>query len=128
MVNDSFFVGEVYRIIVISNIIVFPSVHCHSFILLVKIGMKQIFLCPIKILFNCFVSADKVDYSSESNVTSDEWELDPNLLEFSTPLGQGAFGKVVCGYYCKRKVAIKVVKGKFLFRQRCNFILEFQLE
>ena len=69
-----------------------------------------------------------MDYSSESNITSDEWELDPNLLEFSTPLGQGAFGKVVCGYYCKRKVAIKVVRGKFVLRQRFVFIPDFRLE
>lgn len=45
-------------------------------------------------------------------VFGDEWELDPRELKFSTPLGQGAFGKVVTGYYCDRKVAIKLVKGR----------------
>ena len=45
-------------------------------------------------------------------VFCDEWELDPQQLTFSTPLGQGAFGKVVTGYYSDHKVAIKLVKGK----------------
>eukprot|EP00106_Octopus_bimaculoides_P022655 XP_014790097.1 PREDICTED: proto-oncogene tyrosine-protein kinase receptor Ret-like isoform X1 [Octopus bimaculoides] len=54
--------------------------------------------------------SSKMDYTSEQTVVTDEWELDPSLLRFSTPLGQGAFGKVVTGYYAQRKVAIKVVK------------------
>lgn len=54
-----------------------------------------------------------MEYTSEPTVVTDEWELDPSLLQFSTPLGQGAFGKVVTGYYAQRKVAIKVVKGQF---------------
>lgn len=73
------------------------------------------------------VSGYKVDYSSESNVTSDEWELDPNLLEFSTLLGQGAFGKVVCGYYCKRKVAIKVVKDSAPLSYKEDLLAEMHL-
>nr|KAG5712834.1 hypothetical protein BaRGS_007431 [Batillaria attramentaria] len=52
----------------------------------------------------------KADYSNQLMVFSDEWELDPRQLKFSTPLGQGAFGKVVTGYCADQKVAIKLVK------------------
>ena len=62
--------------------------------------------------FPLFVSAGKSDYSNQLLVVSDEWELDPKLIKFSTPLGQGAFGKVVTGYYSDRKVAIKLIKGE----------------
>jgi hypothetical protein len=54
----------------------------------------------------------KADYSNQLMVFCDEWELDPQQLKFSTPLGQGAFGKVVTGYYMDHRVAIKLVKGK----------------
>lgn len=55
----------------------------------------------------------KVDYSNQLLVISDEWELDPRLLKFSSPIGQGAFGKVVTGYYENQRVAIKLIRGKF---------------
>ncbi|GFO04096.1 fibroblast growth factor receptor [Plakobranchus ocellatus] len=52
----------------------------------------------------------KSDYSNQLVISSDEWEIDPALLKFSTLLGQGAFGKVVTGYYQDQKVAIKLVR------------------
>ncbi|KAK3772749.1 hypothetical protein RRG08_013442 [Elysia crispata] len=52
----------------------------------------------------------KSDYSNQLVVFSDEWEIDPALLKFSTQLGQGAFGKVVTGYYQDQRVAIKLVR------------------
>lgn len=54
-----------------------------------------------------------MDYSNQLLVISDEWELDPRLLKFSSPIGQGAFGKVVTGYYENQRVAIKLVRGEF---------------
>lgn len=55
----------------------------------------------------------KSDYSNQLIVFADEWELDPAKLKFSTLLGQGAFGKVVTGYYDDQKVAIKLVRGQY---------------
>ncbi|GFR66256.1 neurite outgrowth regulated kinase precursor [Elysia marginata] len=52
----------------------------------------------------------KSDYSNQLVAFSDEWEIDPALLKFSTQLGQGAFGKVVTGYYQDQRVAIKLVR------------------
>lgn len=61
-------------------------------------------------MFHLFLG--KVDYSNQLLVISDEWELDPRHLKFSSPIGQGAFGKVVTGYYENQRVAIKLVRGE----------------
>ena len=78
-------------------------------------------------LFLCLIG--KMDYTPETPVVTDEWELDPDKLKFSTPLGQGAFGKVVTGYYDQRKVAIKVVKGPYIIFLifRVTFSFSFSL-
>ena len=57
-------------------------------------------------------SAGKSDYSNQLITFTDEWELEPHSLKFSSLLGQGAFGKVVTGYYEDVKVAIKLVRGE----------------
>ncbi|XP_076442731.1 uncharacterized protein LOC143281407 [Babylonia areolata] len=69
----------------------------------------------------------KGDYSNQLMVFCDEWELDPQLLKFSTPLGQGAFGKVVTGYYSDHKVAIKLVKEGAPLSYREDLVAEIQL-
>ncbi|KAK7505460.1 hypothetical protein BaRGS_00003205, partial [Batillaria attramentaria] len=63
----------------------------------------------------------KADYSNQLMVFSDEWELDPRQLKFSTPLGQGAFGKVVTGYCADQKVAIKLVKESLFLSEPLAF-------
>ena len=45
-------------------------------------------------------------------VVKDEWELDPKEISLGSELGQGAFGRVLVGYYQDQKVALKVLKGK----------------
>ena len=44
--------------------------------------------------------------------TSDDWEIDCRQLKLSGHIGQGAFGKVVTGYYNDQRVAVKLVRGK----------------
>ena len=56
--------------------------------------------------------AGKVDYSNQILLTSDDWEVDCRKLKFASHIGQGAFGKVVTGYYDDAKVAIKLIRGK----------------
>lgn len=58
---------------------------------------------------------------------NDEWELDPHQLQFSSPIGQGAFGKVVIGYYKETKVAIKVVRGKFDLQAQIHDLYYFNI-
>lgn len=53
----------------------------------------------------------KVDYSNQTLITSDDWEVDCRQLKFASHIGQGAFGKVVTGYYQDQRVAIKLVRG-----------------
>ena len=60
-----------------------------------------------------FVSG-KGDYSNQMLITSDDWEIDCRQLKFASPIGQGAFGKVVTGYYKDQRVAIKLVRGEIL--------------
>lgn len=72
----------------------------------------HVFKCFLHILYTCvYYFTGKVDYSNQLLVLSDEWELDPCRLKFCTPIGQGAFGKVVTGYYDNKRVAIKLVRG-----------------
>ncbi|XP_060560953.1 uncharacterized protein LOC132720760 [Ruditapes philippinarum] len=52
----------------------------------------------------------KVDYSNQILITSDDWEVDCRQLKFASHIGQGAFGKVVTGYYQDQRVAIKLVR------------------
>lgn len=52
----------------------------------------------------------KVDYSNQTLITSDDWEVDCRQLKFASHIGQGAFGKVVTGYYQDQRVAIKLVR------------------
>lgn len=73
------------------------------------------------------VTGCKMDYTPEPPVVTDEWELDPDKLKFSTPLGQGAFGKVVTGYYDQRKVAIKVVKDSAPLSYKEDLLAELNL-
>ena len=56
--------------------------------------------------------AGKVDYSNQILLTSDDWEVDCRNLKFASHIGQGAFGKVVTGFYEDQRVAIKLVRGK----------------
>lgn len=56
----------------------------------------------------------KVDYSNQILLASDDWEVDCRKLQFASHIGQGAFGKVVTGYYDDCKVAIKLVRGEKL--------------
>ncbi|CAL1544980.1 unnamed protein product [Lymnaea stagnalis] len=69
----------------------------------------------------------KSDYSNQLIVFSDEWELDPLKLKFSTLLGQGAFGKVVTGYYEDQKVAIKLVREGAPMSYKEDLVAEIQL-
>lgn len=41
----------------------------------------------------------------------DEWELDPRDVSLGRELGEGAFGRVMTGFYKDQKVAIKLLKG-----------------
>ncbi|XP_052766191.1 uncharacterized protein LOC128207355 [Mya arenaria] len=52
----------------------------------------------------------KVDYSNQILITNDDWEIDCHQLKFASHIGQGAFGKVVTGYYQSERVAIKLVR------------------
>ena len=56
-------------------------------------------------------------------ITSDEWEVDCRQLKFASHIGQGAFGKVVTGYYQDQRVAIKLVRGTYYQDQRVAFKL-----
>ncbi|NP_001191646.1 neurite outgrowth regulated kinase precursor [Aplysia californica] len=69
----------------------------------------------------------KSDYSNQLIVFSDEWELDPHSLKFSTLLGQGAFGKVVTGYYEDQKVAIKIVREGAPLSYKEDLVAEINL-
>ncbi|KAK3093046.1 hypothetical protein FSP39_010475 [Pinctada imbricata] len=69
----------------------------------------------------------KVDYSNQLLVMSDEWELDTRLLKFSSPIGQGAFGKVVTGYYSNKKVAIKLVRDSAPLSYKEDLLAEINL-
>ncbi|XP_061195743.1 uncharacterized protein LOC133203964 [Saccostrea echinata] len=69
----------------------------------------------------------KVDYSNQLLVISDEWELDPRLLKFSSPIGQGAFGKVVTGYYENQRVAIKLVRDSAPLSYKEDLLAEINL-
>ncbi|XP_067682069.1 uncharacterized protein [Haliotis asinina] len=73
------------------------------------------------------VGAGKSNYSNQLMVISDEWELDPKQLKFSTQLGQGAFGKVVTGYYCDQKVAIKLIKEGAPLSYKEDLVAEINL-
>ncbi|XP_069117918.1 uncharacterized protein [Argopecten irradians] len=69
----------------------------------------------------------KVDYSNQLLVMSDEWELDPRFLKFSSPIGQGAFGKVVTGYYKESRVAIKLVRDSAPLSYKEDLLAEINL-
>ncbi|XP_076099206.1 uncharacterized protein LOC143068793 isoform X1 [Mytilus galloprovincialis] len=69
----------------------------------------------------------KVDYSNQLLVMSDEWELDPCRLKFCTPIGQGAFGKVVTGYYDNKRVAIKLVRDSAPLSYKEDLLAEINL-
>lgn len=69
----------------------------------------------------------KVDYSNQLLVLSDEWELDPCRLKFCTPIGQGAFGKVVTGYYDNKRVAIKLVRDSAPLSYKEDLLAEINL-
>ncbi|KAK0046893.1 neurite outgrowth regulated kinase isoform X1, partial [Biomphalaria pfeifferi] len=69
----------------------------------------------------------KSDYSNQLIVFSDEWELSPQKLKFSTLLGQGAFGKVVTGYYDDQKVAIKLVREGAPISYKEDLVAEIHL-
>lgn len=52
------------------------------------------------------------------NPTVDEWEIDPREVSLGVEIGQGAFGRVLTGYYRDKEIAIKVLRGritKFLY-------------
>jgi len=46
-----------------------------------------------------------------SDVSFDNWEIDPRSVELGVEIGQGAFGRVLTGFYRNQQVAIKVLKG-----------------
>ncbi|ESO93545.1 hypothetical protein LOTGIDRAFT_119146 [Lottia gigantea] len=73
------------------------------------------------------VGAGKSDYSNQLMVISDEWELDPRQLKFCATIGQGAFGKVVTGYYNDKKVAIKLVKEGAPLSYKEDLVAEISL-
>jgi len=43
---------------------------------------------------------------------TDEWEIDPRKVSLGIEIGQGAFGRVLTGYYQEKEIAIKVLKGR----------------
>ncbi|KAL3874585.1 hypothetical protein ACJMK2_037573, partial [Sinanodonta woodiana] len=69
----------------------------------------------------------KVDYSNQMLLVNDEWELDCSRLKFSSPLGQGAFGKVVTGYYGEKRVAIKLVRDSAPISYKEDLLAEINL-
>ncbi|KAL4237986.1 hypothetical protein ACF0H5_002697 [Mactra antiquata] len=52
----------------------------------------------------------KGDYSNQILIANDDWEIDCRQLKFASHIGQGAFGKVITGYYNDQRVAIKLVR------------------
>jgi len=46
-----------------------------------------------------------------SDVGVDDWEIDPRHVSLGVEIGQGAFGRVLTGFYHSQQVAIKVLKG-----------------
>ena len=46
-----------------------------------------------------------------SDVNVDDWEIDPRHVALGVEIGQGAFGRVLTGFYHNQQVAIKVLKG-----------------
>jgi len=46
-----------------------------------------------------------------SDVGVDDWEIDPRHVSLGVEIGQGAFGRVLTGFYHNQQVAIKVLKG-----------------
>ncbi|KAK3585208.1 hypothetical protein CHS0354_027499 [Potamilus streckersoni] len=69
----------------------------------------------------------KVDYSNQMLIVNDEWELDCSRLKFSSPLGQGAFGKVVTGFYGEKRVAIKLVRDSAPISYKEDLLAEINL-
>jgi len=41
----------------------------------------------------------------------DDWEIDPRHVSLGVEIGQGAFGRVLTGFYRSQQIAIKVLKG-----------------
>ena len=46
-----------------------------------------------------------------SDVNVDDWEIDPRHVTLGVEIGQGAFGRVLTGFYHNQQIAIKVLKG-----------------
>ena len=51
-----------------------------------------------------------VDYRARA----DSFEVNPEILTIGKPVGEGAFGKVLTGTFQGKKVAIKILRGKFI--------------